>query len=152
MVAYGDQLPMKSDFYEGLVKTFTYDGKFYCAPKDFSTLALIINTDLWQKAGLGTGDVPKDWSALETVAKKLTNGKVKGLVIGDTRDRVGAFMKQAGGWIVSPDQTKMTADTPTNLGGPHGGAEAARQRLCRPTPRASTPAGAARPSGRARPP
>ena len=117
LVAYGDQLPMKSDFYEGLVKTFTYDGKFYCAPKDFSTLALIINTDLWQKAGLGTGDMPKNWSDLETVAQKLTTDKVKGLVIGDTRDRVGAFMKQAGGWIVSPDQTRMTADTATNLAG-----------------------------------
>ncbi|WP_323096228.1 extracellular solute-binding protein [Intrasporangium sp. YIM S08009] len=117
MVAYGDQLDMKSDFYPNLVQTFTYDGKFYCAPKDFSTLALIINTDLWQQAGLTTADVPKDWSALESVAQKLTKGKVKGLVIGDTRDRVGAFMKQAGGWIVSPDQTKMTADTASNLAG-----------------------------------
>ncbi len=61
--------------------------------------------------------MPKNWADLEAVAKKLTSGKVKGLVIGDTRDRVGAFMKQAGGWIVSPDQTKMTADTPTNLAG-----------------------------------
>ena len=117
LAPYGDQLPMKSDFYEGLVQTFTYDGKFYCAPKDFSTLALIINTDLWTKAGLGTGDVPKTWADLETVAKKLTTDKVKGLVFNDTRDRVGAFMKQAGGWIVSPDQTKMTADTPANLAG-----------------------------------
>jgi multiple sugar transport system substrate-binding protein len=117
MLAYGDQLDMKGDFYESLVQTFTYDGKFYCAPKDFSTLALIINTDLWQQAGLGTGDIPKNWSALETVAQKLTTDKVKGLVIGDTRDRVGAFMKQAGGWIVSPDQTRMTADTATNLAG-----------------------------------
>ncbi len=117
MVAYGDQLDMKSDFYPNLVQTFTYGGKFYCAPKDFSTLALVINTDLWQQAGLTTADVPKDWSALESVAQKLTKGKVKGLVIGDTRDRVGAFMKQAGGWIVNPDQTKMTADTAANLAG-----------------------------------
>jgi len=115
MFAYGDQLDMKGDFYENLVKTFTYDGKFYCAPKDFSTLALIINTDLWAKAGLQTTDVPKTWANLETVAQKLTGNGVKGLVIGDTRDRVGAFMKQAGGWIVNPDQTAMTADTPTNL-------------------------------------
>jgi len=117
MLPYGDQLDMKSDFYEGLVKTFTYDGKFYCAPKDFSTLALIINMDLWTKAGLQVGDAPKTWAQLETVAQKLTSNGVKGLVIGDTRDRVGAFMKQAGGWIVSSDQTKMTADTPTNLAG-----------------------------------
>jgi multiple sugar transport system substrate-binding protein len=117
LVAYGDQLDMKSDFYPNLVQTFTYDGKFYCAPQGFTTLALVINADLWQQAGLGTGDVPQDWSALESVAQKLTKGSVKGLVIGDTSDRVGAFMKQAGGWIVSPDQTRMTADTATNLTG-----------------------------------
>ena len=98
-----------------LVKTFTYDNKFYCAPKDFSTLALIINTDLWTAAGLTDADVPKTWADLETVAKKLTKGGVKGLVIGDTRDRIGAFMKQAGGWIVNADQTKMTANSPENL-------------------------------------
>ncbi|TQM57482.1 extracellular solute-binding protein [Humibacillus xanthopallidus] len=117
LLAYGDQLDMKGDFYPNLVQTFTYSDKFYCAPKDFTTLALVLNTDLWQQAGLGTGDVPKDWSALESVAQKLTTGSVKGLVIGDTSDRVGAFMKQAGGWIVSPDQTRMTADTATNLTG-----------------------------------
>ena len=75
MLAYGDQLDMKSDFYDGLVKTFTYDDKFYCAPKDFSTLALIVNTDLWTKAGLTDADVPKTWADLETVAKKLTTGQ-----------------------------------------------------------------------------
>ena len=117
MVAYGDQLDMKSDFYPGLVQTFTYGGKFYCAPKDFSTLALIINPDLWAKAGLQTTDVPTTWAQLESVATKLTANGVKGLVIGDTRDRVGAFMRQAGGWIVNADQTAMTANTPTNLVG-----------------------------------
>lgn len=114
MYAYGDQLD-KSIFYDGLVSTFTYDGKFTCAPKDFSTLALIINTDLWSAAGLTDADYPKTWADLETVAKKLTQGNVKGLVIGDTRDRIGAFMKQAGGWITNADQTAMTANSPENV-------------------------------------
>lgn len=112
---YGDSLSMKGDFYPNLTQTFTLDGKLYCAPKDASTLALIINTDLWSKAGLTEADVPKTWADLEAVAKKLTSGKVKGLVFGDTRDRIGAFMKQAGGWITNPEQTQMTADTPENL-------------------------------------
>src|SRR5690349_13814354 len=73
LVPYGDQLDMKGDFYESLVSTFTYDGKFYCAPKDFSTLALLINTDLWEQAGLGHVDWPQSWSDLETVARKLTS-------------------------------------------------------------------------------
>lgn len=115
MIAYGDRITTKADFYPNLVKTFTFDNTFYCAPKDFSTLGLIINTDMWTKAGLTDADLPKTWADLEAVAKKLTTNGVKGLVIGDTRDRIGAFMKQAGGWIVKADQTKMTADSPENL-------------------------------------
>jgi multiple sugar transport system substrate-binding protein len=93
------------------VQTFTYDNKFYCAPKDYSTLALVINTDLWTKAGLTDADVPKDWAGLEAVAKKLTSGKVTGLVLGNDINRSGAFIKQAGGWVVSPDGKTMTADS-----------------------------------------
>lgn len=116
LYAYGDQLT-NAKFLPSLVQTFTYDGKLQCAPKDYSTLALEINTDLWTKAGLTDADIPKDWASLETVAKKLTSGTVTGLVIGNDINRGGAFMKQAGGWVISSDGTKMTADTPENLAG-----------------------------------
>ncbi|MEW1953913.1 extracellular solute-binding protein [Terrabacter sp. NPDC080008] len=105
---YGDQVK-DAGFLPALVQAFTYDNKFYCAPKDYSTLALEINTDLWKKAGLTDADIPKDWASLEAVAKKLTSGKVTGLVIGNDINRSGAFIKQAGGWIVSPDGKTMTA-------------------------------------------
>ena len=113
--AYGDQ--MKEDFYPALKTSFTYDDRFYCAPKDFSNLGLVINTDMWDEAGLTDSDIPTNWSQLESVAKKLTTKDHAGLVIGDTRDRVGAFMKQAGGWIVNEDQTKMTIDSAANIAG-----------------------------------
>ena len=110
LYAYGDQVK-DAGFLPSLVQTFTYDNKFYCAPKDYSTLALVINTDLWTKAGLTDADVPKDWAGLEAVAKKLTSGKVTGLVLGNDINRSGAFIKQAGGWIVSADGKTMTADS-----------------------------------------
>ncbi len=115
LYAYGDQVK-DAGFLDSLVKAFTYDNKFYCAPKDFSTLALQINTDLWKAAGLTDADIPTTWAQLETVAKKLTTGKVTGLVIGNDINRSGAFMKQAGGWVVS-DDGKMTADSPGALQG-----------------------------------
>ncbi|SCF40298.1 sugar ABC transporter substrate-binding protein [Micromonospora mirobrigensis] len=112
---YGDKISNPDDFYQSLRETFTYDGKYYCAPKDFSTLALQINTDLWAKAGLTDADVPTTWDQLTATAQKI---KAKGqvpLVIGDTRDRIGAFMVQAGGWITSPDGKQATVDSPENL-------------------------------------
>jgi multiple sugar transport system substrate-binding protein len=111
----GDQLQNSNDFYPALRQTFTHEGKLYCAPKDFSTLALQVNTDMWSAAGLTEADVPTTWEQLESVAKKLGGSKQTGLVIGDTRDRIGVFMRQAGGWITSPDSSQMTADTPANL-------------------------------------
>ncbi|MFC4586320.1 sugar ABC transporter substrate-binding protein [Sphaerisporangium corydalis] len=112
---YGDKISDPDDFYESLRTTFTRDGKFYCVPKDFSTLALIVNKDLWKKAGLGDSDVPTTWEQLTSVAGKI---KAKGMVplaLGDTRDRIGAFMVEAGGWITSPDGKQATADSPENV-------------------------------------
>ncbi|RKS72645.1 multiple sugar transport system substrate-binding protein [Motilibacter peucedani] len=112
---YGDSFPGKDSFTKSLLDAFTYEGKLYCIPKDASTLALEINTDLWKKAGLADADIPTTWDQLETVAKKLTAGKVVGLAIGDTRDRIGALMQEAGGWIVGDDGKTVTADSPENL-------------------------------------
>lgn len=116
LYAYGDQVK-DAGFLDSLVTTYTYDGKLQCAPKDFSTLALVINTDLWTKAGLTDADIPKDWAGLETVAKKLTTGGVTGLVVSGEWARLGVFMRQAGGWVVSPDGKSVTADSPENLAG-----------------------------------
>ncbi|MDX3779308.1 extracellular solute-binding protein [Streptomyces europaeiscabiei] len=112
---YGDSFEGKDDFYPALRQAFTYDGKLYCAPKDFSTLGLQINTKAWSKAGLTDADYPTTWEELASVAKKLTTGKQVGLALGDTRDRIGAFMVQAGGWVTNKDATKVTADSPENL-------------------------------------
>jgi len=115
LYAYGDKLDDTSDFYPSLVKSFTYDGKLQCAPKDFSTLQLIINTDAWSKAGLTDADVPTTWDQLSAVAKKLTTGSQTGLVISGEYARIGAFMTEAGGNLMNDDSTKATADSEGNL-------------------------------------
>ncbi|MGP4018736.1 sugar ABC transporter substrate-binding protein [Saccharopolyspora sp. 5N708] len=114
LVPYGDSLPYKDDLYPTLRQTFTYQDKLYCAPKDFSTLALQINTDAWTRAGLTDADIPKTWEQLESVARRLTTGDQTGLVFNNTRDRIGAFMTQAGGWVLSEDGTHAIADSPEN--------------------------------------
>jgi len=117
LAATGDKVNDPSGFYPSLVKDYTYKGKFWCAPKDFSTLALEINTDMWKAAGLTDADIPTTWDQLETVAKKLTANGVTGLVFNDTLDRVDAFMRQAGGTMMNADNTAFTIDSPQNLQG-----------------------------------
>lgn len=112
---YADKLSNIDDFYPSLKDAFTYDGKVYCAPKDFSTLALVINTDDWTAAGLTDADIPTTWDQLATVAKKLTTSGRVGLGFGGEYARIGVFMAQAGGTLVSSDGTKATADSDANV-------------------------------------
>lgn len=111
---YAQNLPNANSFYPALRETFTFEGTFTCAPKDFSTLALVINTDLWAKAGLKDSDVPTTWDQLKQVSAKLTSGKTAGLSMAPEYARVGVFMAQNGGQLVTDG--KATANSPQNIG------------------------------------
>ncbi len=115
MLAYGDETAAADDFYPSLRESFTFDDQFYCAPKDFSTLALVINTDAWAAAGLTDADIPTDWAGLEAAARTLTTGDQVGLSFGPEYQRIGVFMEQAGGGLVSDDGTEAVADSPENV-------------------------------------
>lgn len=110
--AYFDELGNKADFYPTLVDSFTYDGTPYCAPKDFSTLALVINDDQWAAAGLTEADYPTDWASLKTVAEKLATGESTALSFGPEWQRIGTFMAQAGGTLV--EDGAAVVDSPAN--------------------------------------
>ncbi len=112
---YAADLPNAGDFYPSLVDTYTFDDTFYCEPKDFSTLGLVINTDLWAAAGLTDADIPTDWDSLTAAATKLTANGVTGLSFGQEYARIGVFMNQAGGQIVDGDT--VVADSPENADG-----------------------------------
>lgn len=115
LVAYGELLENRDDFYPSLVQNFTFEDEFYCAPKDFSTLQLIINRGLWEAAGLTDDDIPTTWDELSEVAATLTTDGVTGLAFGPEYQRVGTFMAQAGGQLVSDDGTEAVANSPENV-------------------------------------
>lgn len=105
------------DFYEPLRQTFTFEGTQYCAPKDFSTLALQINDEAWAAAGLTDADLPTTYDELADVAAQLTTGDQVGLVLGSGMDRAGAFVVGNGGWWLNEDATAPTANSPEVLAG-----------------------------------
>ncbi|GGH34476.1 sugar ABC transporter substrate-binding protein [Microbacterium album] len=113
LAAYGDQLANKDDFYPSLVENFTFEDEFYCAPKDFSTLALVINTGLWSEAGLTEDDYPTTWEELADVAQQLTTDGRVGLAFSAEYQRVGVFMAQAGGGLVVDGEA--VADSEENV-------------------------------------
>ncbi|HEY0638407.1 MAG TPA: extracellular solute-binding protein [Pseudonocardiaceae bacterium] len=112
---YGDQLEDADDFFPALRDTYTYEGELYCAPKDLSAHALVINTAFWQEAGLTDADIPTTWEQLAAVAQRLTTGGRVGLAFTGDHNPVGTFLLQGGGWYLNEDGTQVTADTPENL-------------------------------------
>ena len=117
VMAYAADLPNADEFYPNLVDAFSIDGEFYCAPKDFSTLALVINDRLWSEAGLTEADYPTTWEELATVSQTLTKDGVVGLSFGAELQRVGVFLAQAGGNLVSEDGTQAVVNSPENVEG-----------------------------------
>lgn len=105
------------DFYPALQEAFTYDGQQWCAPKDFSTLALQINTAKWEEAGLTDDDIPTTYEELAAVAETLTQGDTVGLVLGPGIDRLGAFVVGNGGWWLSEDGTEPAGTSQEVLAG-----------------------------------
>ncbi|RXZ73135.1 extracellular solute-binding protein [Agromyces albus] len=112
---YAEDLANADEFLPALREQFTYDDQFYCAPKDFSTLGLQIDTDAWAAAGLTDADIPTDWDGLTAAAQKLTTPETVGLSFGREYARLGVFMNQAGGELVDDDT--VTADSPENVAG-----------------------------------
>jgi len=112
--AYAGSLSNADDFYPNLREAFSFDGQFMCAPKDFSTLALIINSDMWADAGLTDDDIPTTWEELASVAEQLTTADHVGLGFGPEVQRIGVFMAEAGGAFIADDGTTAVVDSPEN--------------------------------------
>lgn len=115
LYAYASQVPNPGDFYPALRSAFTYNGAFTCVPKDWSTLALAIDTQDWAAAGLTNADIPTTWAQLRTVAAKLTTGKRAGLVLAPDHTGVDDFMYQNGGTLLSAGNTSAAFDSKQNV-------------------------------------
>src|SRR5882762_4719598 len=87
----------KDDFVPSLINAFSYNGKVYGIPKDFNTLGLVYNKDLFKAAGVAEPTNDWTWTDLQTAAKKLTTGGVVGLSLPADAARFMPFLWQAGG-------------------------------------------------------
>lgn len=112
----GDKIQNPEGFYESLVNVFTYNDEFVCPPKDFSTLTLQYNKDMFDAAGL---EYPTDdwtWDDLRAAAEALTGTneegqQVLGLILNPNLERWLPFLYQAGGSVLNEDWTEVTLDS-----------------------------------------
>ena len=93
---------------------FSYEGKTYGIPKDFNTLALFYNKDMFAAAGL---DEPTDdwtWDDLKAAAEALSDpdNNVYGLGVPADPGRFPIFVFQNGGQIMTDDFSDTLLDSP----------------------------------------
>lgn len=96
-----DFIEDQEGFYGSLLDVFTYEGVLYCPPKDFSTMTLQYNKDLFDAAGLDYPTADWTWDDLRAAAEALTNEEegIIGLVTPPNLERFMPFMYQNGGAI-----------------------------------------------------
>jgi multiple sugar transport system substrate-binding protein len=103
-----------------LVSLYTYNGKHYALPKDFDTVGLWYNKQLFDAAGVKYPDATWNWTTLRDAAKKLTNPS-KGVwgIAAQQANQEGYYntIPQNGGSVISPDRKSSGYDTPATIGG-----------------------------------
>lgn len=106
VVAVGeDEIENPEGLYPDLLDIFTLDGVTYCPAKDFSTMALQYNKDLFDAAGLEYPNADWTWDDLRSAAEALTDADagVIGLVTPPNFERWLPFLYQAGGDLFDED-------------------------------------------------
>jgi multiple sugar transport system substrate-binding protein len=99
----------KSDFVTSLLNAFSYNGKVYGIPKDFNTLGLVYNKDLFKAANVKEPTNDWTWDDLKTAAKALTKGDVVGLSLPADAARFMPFLWAAGGDLAAINNDKGQA-------------------------------------------
>jgi multiple sugar transport system substrate-binding protein len=106
-----------TDYYSTLINPFVCtSGQIYGLPKDWNSLGVFYNKQMFQAAGLATPKAGWTWSDLQADAQKLTKNagspnSVYGVVLSADLSRWGAFLEQAGGSVLSKDGTQAAFNT-----------------------------------------
>ncbi|MHB8244730.1 MAG: ABC transporter substrate-binding protein [Acidimicrobiales bacterium] len=107
-----------SDFYPGMLKASTFNGKVYSFPTDGGDYAVIYNKKLFKNAGITS--TPTTWAQLTSDAKTLTKGGVYGFYVpfGTTEWTVWTYesmLWSEGGHLLNSSRTKVGFNTPAGV-------------------------------------
>jgi multiple sugar transport system substrate-binding protein len=96
---------------------YKYKDHYYAGPRDFDTIALFYNKDLFDAAGVKYPDDSWDWNTMRDAAKKLTKAPDQwGMVVWNSgQEQYMNFLYGNGGAILSDDKTKCLLDQPQSI-------------------------------------
>lgn len=99
----------KDEFYTPLIDAYTWKGKLYGLPKDWSPLAAVYEPGILDTIG---GTFPADWDSLREALQTLKDdtGNVA-LSLAPELPRFILFLYQAGGNILNKEETELVIDS-----------------------------------------
>lgn len=99
------------DFYPGLIQAFQLNGKTYGLPKDWSSLAMVYDTQALTDAGIA--NPPTNWDELRAAGQALLDATGEPRInIPPDIAREFAFHYAAGAGVISDDGTSIVIDSP----------------------------------------
>ncbi|MGI5472324.1 ABC transporter substrate-binding protein [Streptomyces sp. CA-132043] len=102
-----DPVLRPADFPPDLVSLYRWKGTQYGAPKDFDTVALWFNKELFDRAKVGYPDATWTWQDLISTAQRLTDRKRGIYGVGApvrAQENYYNSIPQAGGFVISRDK------------------------------------------------
>lgn len=106
-----DKIEDIEGIYPNLLNAFTYEGTAYCPPKDFSTLAVYYNKDMFDAAGLEYPSNDWTWEDMKAAATALTTDDVVGLSASEDTNRWLALFWANGGRLFD-DEGNVVVNSP----------------------------------------
>ena len=110
-----------SDYYSALINPFTCtSGQVYGLPKDWNSLGVFYNKQMFQAAGIPFPTANWTWDDLKNDAQKLTKNpgtpnSVYGISLSADASRWGAFLLANGGTVLNKDGTQATFNNQTGI-------------------------------------
>lgn len=116
---YADPEYYNNNFPDGLVKNVSYDGKIYGVPKDWDTIALAYNVDLFKQADVSFPDETWTWETVIENAQKIKEKTGAWGFLAPLDDQSGYLnlVKQAGGYIIDKEGKKSGFTDPATKKG-----------------------------------
>ena len=107
------------NYYEEITGLYSYDGKQYAIPKDYDTIALWYNKDMFDEAGIAYPDDTWTWEKLIEVAQQLTkeDGSQYGFVGNTDANQEGYYnaIYSYGGYVINDTKDKSGYDDAATL-------------------------------------
>lgn len=107
----------RDDFIPSLIDAFSEGGVTYGIPKDFNTLGLFYNKDLFAQAGIAEPTDDWTWDDLKAAAEALSDpaNNIYGLGVPADPGRFPIFVFQNGGSIMTDDYSDTLLDSPAAI-------------------------------------